>query len=99
MERRRDVDTQKTQTSKAGVEAKQANQARRGNKPVARVDRQAAAEKQAQVQHALDAVYSSPEVRAGKIAALRARIEAGTYQIDSISLAGKLLGIAEQDAD
>lgn len=99
MERRRDVNTQKTLISEAGVDAKQANQARRGQKPGVRVEARAAVEKQAQVRHALKAVYRSPEVRAEKIEALRAQIEAGTYQINYISLAGKLLGIAAQDAD
>jgi flagellar biosynthesis anti-sigma factor FlgM len=94
MERRRNVDTQKTLTSEVGVEEVKANQAR----PAARVERQAAVEKQAQVQHALKAVYRSPEVRAGKIEALRAQIEAGTYRINRTSLAMKLLGMTEQDA-
>ena len=96
MERRRNVDTQKTLTSEADVEAKEA---RRGRKPDVRVESQAALEKQAQVQQALKAVYRSPEVRAEKIEALRAQIEAGTYQINRISLAMKLLGITEQVAD
>ncbi len=96
MERRHDVDTQKTLTSEAGVEAKKARQ---GHKPGARVDSQAAVKKQAQVQDALKAVYRSPEVRTGKIEALRAQIEAGTYQINRTALAMKLLGITEQDAD
>jgi len=98
MERRHDVDTQKTLTSEAGVEEWRANHAKRGNKPGAGIDQQAAIEKQAQVQHALKAVYRSPEVRAGKIEALRAQIEAGTYQVNRTSLAMKLLGINEQDA-
>ena len=93
MERRRDMETQKTLTSEASVEAKQASQARRANKSAARV------EQQAPVQHGLKAVYRSPEVRIEKIEALRARIEAGTYRINRVALARKLLGIAEQDAD
>ncbi|HEY6540982.1 MAG TPA: flagellar biosynthesis anti-sigma factor FlgM [Ktedonobacteraceae bacterium] len=98
MERRHDVDTQKILTSEAGVEERKANHAKQGHKPGARVDHQAAVEKQAQVQHALKAVYRSPEVRAGKIETIRAQIEAGTYQINRTSLAMKLLGITEQDA-
>lgn len=96
MERRRDVETQKTLASEAGIETKQAQ---RVHKPAARADRQAAVEKQAQVQHALKAIYRSPEMRVEKIEALRARIEAGTYQINRTLIARKLLGIEEQDAD
>ena len=99
MERRRDVDTQKILTSEAGVEAKKASELRQGTKPGARLVQQAAVEQRAQVQHALKAVYRSPEVRAGKIEALRAQIEAGTYQINRTALAMKLLGISKQDAD
>ncbi len=99
MERRRDVDIQKTMTSEAGVEERKVNYARRVNRPGARVGDQASVEKQAQVQHALKAVYRSPEVRAGKIEAIRAQIEAGTYMNNRTSLAMKLLGITEQDAD
>ncbi len=93
MERQRDMKTQKTLTSEAGIEARQAKQTRRTDKPGARV------EQQAQVQHALNAFYRSPEVRGEKIEALRARIEAGTYQINRVALARKLLGITEQDAN
>jgi negative regulator of flagellin synthesis FlgM len=98
MERRRDLATQKTLASEVGVEERKANHAKRSDKSGSRVDHQAVLEKQAQVQHALKAVYRSPEVRAEKINALRAQIEAGTYQINSTSLAMKLLGITEQDA-
>ena len=100
MERQRNVDTQKTLTSEAGVDEKQAAyRARRGHRPGVRVESQAAVEKQVQVQHALKAVYRSSEVRVEKIEALRAQIEAGTYQINRISLARKLLGMGEQDVD
>lgn len=99
MVRRRDVETQKTLISEVRVEEKKASQARAGYKPGAYVQSQTAIEKQAQMEHALRAFYRSPEVRAGKIEALRARIEAGTYQINRSALAMKLLGIAEQDAD
>jgi flagellar biosynthesis anti-sigma factor FlgM len=97
MERRRDTDTHITVVSEAGVEKQKANQAQRGHQPAARVESQAAVAKQALVQHALKAVYRSPEVRAAKIEALRAQIEAGTYQINRTSLAMKLLGITEQE--
>lgn len=99
MERRRNLDAQTTLTSEADEGEQKANHVRRGQRPGARVDSQAALEKQAQVQYALKAVYRSPEVRAGKIEALRAQIEAGTYQMDRTSLAMKLLGVTEQDAD
>lgn len=99
MVRRRDVETQKTLTSEAEVEAKKVNQARSGHKPRAYVQSQTAIEKQAQMEHALRAFYRSPEVRAGKLEALRVQIEAGTYQINRTALAMKLLGIPEQDAD
>lgn len=98
MERRRNLDAQTTLISETGVREQKATHARRGHKPGARVDSQAALEKQAQVQHALKAVYHSPEVRAEKIEVLRAQIEAGTYQIDRTTLAMKLLGVTEQDA-
>lgn len=99
MERRYGVNTQKTLTSEADVEAKKVNQARPGHKSGAHVQSQTAIEKQAQVGHALRAFYRSPEVRVKKIEALRAKIEAGTYQINRTALAMKLLGIPEQDAD
>lgn len=99
MVRRRDVETQKTLTSEAEVEAKKVNQARSGHKPGAHAQSQAAIEKQAQVEYALRAIYRSPEVRVKKVEALRAQIEAGTYQINRSALAMKLLGIPEQDAD
>ncbi len=100
MERRRNMDTQKTLTSEVGIDTKKASyQARRGHRPGVRVEAQAALEKQAEVQHALKAVYRSPKLRVEKIEALRAQIEAGTYQINRTSLAMKLLGITEQDID
>lgn len=98
MDSRHDRATQKTLAAEVGAEERKANHAKRGDKPGSRVNHQAALEEQAQVQHALKAVYRSPEVRAEKINALRAQIEAGTYQINSTSLAMKLLGITEQDA-
>lgn len=98
MERRHDADTQKTRTSEVAVDEQKANPARRGNRPAARVVDQATVKELAQVQHALKAVHRSAEARTEKIEALRARIEAGTYQVDSASLAMKLLGITEQDA-
>lgn len=98
MERRRDVGTQTSVVSETGMEQRNANQAKDGQKPAARVESQAAIEKQALVQHALKAVYRSPEVRTEKIKALRARIETGTYQVNRTSLAMKLLGVIEQDA-
>lgn len=98
MERRRDMDTHITVVTEAVVEEQKANRASRSHRPAARVESQAAVEKQAQVQHALKAVYRSPEIRAEKIEALRAQIEAGTYRINRTSLAMKLLGITEQDA-
>jgi anti-sigma28 factor (negative regulator of flagellin synthesis) len=97
MERRRDVDTQKTQTSVAVMEEQKENHVRRNDKPGAHVDSRVAVEKQAQ--YARKAVHRSSQVRAGKIEALRAQIETSTYQIDCPSLAMKLLGITEQDAD
>ena len=93
------MDTHKILIAEEVVEERKADQVRPGHKPDAHVDSQAALEKQAQVQHALKAVYRSSGVRAGKIEALRAQIEAGTYQINRTALAMKLLGITEQDAD
>ena len=99
MERRSDVDTTKTLASVAVMEEQQENHVRRSDKPGVRVNSRVAVEKQARVQYARKAVYCSPQVRVGKIEALRAQIEASTYQIDCPSLAMKLLGITEQDAD
>jgi flagellar biosynthesis anti-sigma factor FlgM len=48
------------------------------------------------MQRALTIIRQSPEIRAERIEALREQIEAGTYEIDNISLALKMLGIAEQ---
>jgi len=95
---RRDLDARKALASEIEAEERKANHAKQGDKAASRVDHQTVLEKQAQVQHALKAVYSSPEVRAEKINGLRAQIEAGTYQIDSTSLAMKLLGLTKQDA-
>ena len=98
MERRRDIDTQITVVSEAGMEEQKANRAGRTRRPAARVEQQTAVEKRAQVQQALKAVYRSPEVRAEKVEALRAQIEAGTYRINRTSLAMKLLDITNSTA-
>lgn len=98
MERRHEVATQKTLASVAVMEEQEEDHVRRSDKPGARVDSRVAVEKQARVQYARKAVHRSPQARAGKIEALRAQIEASTYQIDCPSLAMKLLGITEQDA-
>ena len=96
METRRDQAVQQTQASEVGAEERKAQYLKRGYRPGSQNRQQIAP--QEQLQHALEAMYRSPEVRAEKINALRAMIESGTYQIDSTSLAMKLLGIKEQDA-
>jgi flagellar biosynthesis anti-sigma factor FlgM len=94
---RRDLTVQKALASEIAAEIRKANQSKSGYKPGSRADHLVVLEKEAQVQHALEAVQRNPEVRDKKIDALRAQIEAGTYQIDSTSLAMKLLGLTEQD--
>ena len=98
METRRDLAVQKTQASEVGTEERKVQHVKQGYKPGSHVRHQVVPQEQLQVQHALKAIQRSPEVRAEKINALRAQIESGTYQIDSTSLAMKLLGITEQDA-
>jgi flagellar biosynthesis anti-sigma factor FlgM len=96
METRPDQAVQQTQASEVGAEEREAHHLNQGYTPGSQTRQQIAP--QEQLQHALEAIYRSPEVRAEKINALRAMIESGTYQIDSTSLAMKLLGIKEQDA-
>ncbi|TMF47167.1 MAG: flagellar biosynthesis anti-sigma factor FlgM [Chloroflexi bacterium] len=47
-----------------------------------------------QVQMALEALRQTPEVRYELVERIRAEIEAGTYQIDNMLIARKLLGIS-----
>jgi len=97
METRHDLAIQKTLAS-AGAEERKAQHEKQSHKPGADVRQQVVPQEQLQVQHALKAIQRAPEVRSKKINALRVQIEAGTYQIDSTSLAMKLLGMTEQDA-
>jgi flagellar biosynthesis anti-sigma factor FlgM len=98
METRRDLAVQKTQASEVGAEERKAHHLKHGYKSGSHTRKQVAPQEQLHVQHALKSIQRSPEVRAEKINALRTQIEAGTYQINSTSLARKLLGINEQDA-
>ena len=98
METRHDLAVQKTLASKVETEARGAHPVKHSHKSGSPAQHKAVAREQVQVQSALKAIQNSPEVRAEKINALRAQIEAGTYHIDSRSLAMKLLGITEQDA-
>jgi len=98
METRRDQAVQKTQPSEVGAVERKAHHLKQGYKPGSHTRQQVDPQEQLHVQHALKTIHRSPEVRAEKINALRAMIESGTYQIDSTSLAMKLLGIKEQDA-
>jgi negative regulator of flagellin synthesis FlgM len=98
METRRDLAVQKTQASEVGAEERKAQHLKQGNEPGSHARQRVVSQEQLQVQRALEAIHRSPEVRAEKINALRTQIDAGTYQIDSTSLAIKLLGITEQDA-
>lgn len=95
METRHDLAIQKTLAS-ADAREQKAQHLKQSHKPG--VDVRQRVVLQEQVQHALKAIQRSPEVRTEKINALRAQIEAGTYQINSTSLAMKLLGMTEQDA-
>ena len=97
METRRNLAVQKTQATEAGAEERKAHHLKQGYKPGSHTRQQVVP--QELVQHALKAIHRSPEVRAEKINALRTQIEAGTYHINSTSLARKLLGITEQDAN
>lgn len=49
------------------------------------------AEMQAAIQVGLAAAKQSPEIRADRVAELQAQIQAGTYQIDSMAIARKML--------
>ncbi len=98
METRRDLAVLKTQASEVVVEERKAQHLKQGYKPGSHTRQQVDPQEQLHMQHALKAIQRSPEIRAEKINALRAMIEPGTYQIDSASLAMKLLGIKEQDA-
>ena len=98
METRHDLAIQKTLASEVGAEERKAHCLKQGYKPGSQARPQIVPQEQSQVQHALKAVQRSPRVRAEKINALRVQIEAGTYQVNSISLAMKLLGMKEQDA-
>jgi anti-sigma28 factor (negative regulator of flagellin synthesis) len=98
MEKQRDLASRKTLTSEMSAEVLKVKHAKQNGKAGPHVDQQAAVEKRAQVQHALKAVYRSPEIRTEKVEALHAQIKAGIYHINRTSLAMKLLGITEQDA-
>ncbi len=97
METRHDLAIRKTLAS-AGAEERKAQRVKQGYKSGSHIRQQVVPQEQLQVQHALKAIQRAPEVRSEKINALRVQIEAGTYQIDSASLAMKLLGMTEQDA-
>lgn len=97
METRRDLAGQKTQASEGDAEEREAQYLKRGYKPGSHTRQLVDPQEQLSVQHALKAIQRSPEIRAEKINVLHAMIESGTYQIDSASLAMKLLGIKEQD--
>lgn len=52
-----------------------------------------------QVTLAREALRQVPEIRADRVERVRAQIEAGTYQVDSMLIARKLLGLpAREDA-
>lgn len=46
-----------------------------------------------QIQHAVDVVKQSPDVRADKVAELRRRIESGEYAVSTTDVAAKMLGL------
>ena len=95
METRPDLAVQKTLTPE--IEA-QERKAKHGYKSGSHAHHHIIPQEQWQVQQALEAIRYSQEIRAARVEALRAQIEAGTYQVDSVSLAMKLLGITEPDA-
>lgn len=51
-----------------------------------------------QVQMALEALRHAPEARYELVERIRAEIEAGTYQIDNVLIARKLLGVSPFEA-
>ena len=95
METRPDLAAQKTPAPE--IEA-QERKAKHGYKSGSHALHHIVPQEQLQVQQALEAILYSPEIRAARVEALRAQIEAGTYQVDRVSLAMKLLGVTEPDA-
>lgn len=51
-----------------------------------------------QIQLAAEAVRSSPDMRAERVAELRRRIEAGEYHVPAEKVAAKLLGLDDDQA-
>lgn len=81
--------------NKNALDARQrrANRSTRIISPGIREDQEVSPEVKLIMQRALEAVHSSPEVRAERVEALRMQIEAGTYQVDGLAIARKMLGI------
>ena len=52
----------------------------------------------AEVQHGLEVLKQTPEVREARIKEIKAQIEAGTYQVDSRAIAHKMLGTQPEEA-
>jgi flagellar biosynthesis anti-sigma factor FlgM len=52
-----------------------------------------------EVQMALEALRNTPEVRYDLVERIRAEIEAGSYQIDNVLIARKLLGMVSSPSD
>jgi flagellar biosynthesis anti-sigma factor FlgM len=98
MRTRHDLAARKTLVPEVEAEARKANHLKHVNTPGSLENHRIAPEEQLQVQLALKAIHYSPEIRVEKVEALRAQIEAGTYRVNSMSLAMKLLRIEEQDA-
>jgi|GEM_PF-717529 len=51
-----------------------------------------------QIQRATEAVRTSPDVRADRVAELRRRIEAGEYHVPAEKVAAKLLGLGDDQS-
>lgn len=66
-------------------------------RPAAASDRRADAvelsESSTNMSRVRDAAAAAPDVRAERVAALRAQVQSGTYTVDSQALSGKLLDV------
>lgn len=63
-------------------------------RPASRGDSVSLSPKARQLQAAREALAAMPEIREEKVAAIRAQIEAGTYEIDGEKIADKMMAEA-----
>jgi anti-sigma28 factor (negative regulator of flagellin synthesis) len=98
MRTRHDLAIRKTLAPGVEAEERQTNLLKHVSTPGSLENHRIAPEERLQVQLALKAMRYSPEVRTERVEAILAQIEAGTYRVDSMALALKLLGISKQGA-